>query len=130
LDIAVTKQSDVNIMKLHGPFRLGPAVESFRSAVDQIMKSSGHKIIVNMTEVNSMDSSGIGALVRSQTAAKQHGGSVKLVNPSKLVVQTLNFVGLLNVFEVHTDENAAINSFLGQATIGAQAKDPGAGWQG
>ncbi len=131
MDIQVQKQSDINIMKLHGPFRLGPAVEAFRAAIDQVMKTSGHKIIVNMTEVNSMDSSGIGALVRSQTAAKQHGGSIKLVNPSKLVVQTLNFVGLLNVFEVHPDDNAAIDAFLGnQAASGIHAKDPGAGWQG
>lgn len=131
MDIDVHKQSDINIMKLRGPFRLGPAVESFRAAMDQVIKEGGSKVIVNLTEVNSMDSSGIGALVRSQTAAKQQGGAIKLVNPSKLVVQTLNFVGLLNVFEVHPDENAAVDSFRGkQAVSEAQAKDPGAGWQG
>jgi len=113
LDIDVHKQSDINILKLRGPFKLGPAVESFRNSVDPILRESSPKIIVNLTEVNSMDSSGIGALVRSQTTAKQQGGAIKLVNPSKLVVQTLRFVGLLNVFEVHPDENAAIASFGG-----------------
>ena len=53
----------------------------------------------------------IGALVRSQTTAKQQGGAVKLVNPTKFVLQTLKLVGLLNVFEVHTDETAAVKSF-------------------
>src|SRR6185437_8545230 len=99
------------------------------NSVDPILRESSPKIIVNLTEVNSMDSSGIGALVRSQTAAKQHGGAIKLVNPSKLVLQTLNFVGLLHVFEVHPDDNAAINSFsANHALPGAQAKDPAAGW--
>jgi anti-sigma B factor antagonist len=128
LDIDVHKQSDISIMKLRGAFRLGPAVESFRTSVDQAFKEGGPKIIVNLTEVNSMDSSGIGALVRSQTAAKQHGGAIKLVNPSKLVLQTLNFVGLLHVFEVHPDDNAAVNSFGSQTPLGAHAKDPAAGW--
>jgi anti-anti-sigma factor len=58
-----------------------------------------------------MDSSGIGALVRSQTSAKQKGGAVKLVNPSKLVVQTLTLVGLLKIFEVHPTDAEAIQSF-------------------
>jgi anti-sigma B factor antagonist len=131
LEIEVQKQAEITVLRLRGPFRLGPAVESFRTTVEQVMKEGGPKVIVNLTEVNSLDSSGIGALVRSQTSAKQHGGAVKLVNPSKLVLQTLNFVGLLNVFEVHPDENSAIDSFHGnQGASGAQAKDPGAGWQG
>ena len=113
MDIDVHKHSDINILKLRGAFRLGPAVESFRGTVDEVLRDAGPKIIVNLTEVNSMDSSGIGALVRSQTSAKQQGGAIKLVNPSKLVVQTLKFVGLLNVFEVHPDDTAAINSFAG-----------------
>lgn len=129
MDIDVHKQSDINILKLRGAFRLGPAVESFRGTVDQILRDGSPKIIVNLTEVNSMDSSGIGAIVRSQTSARQQGGAIKLVNPSKLVLQTLNFVGLLHVFEVHPDDNAAINSFNGnQSALGAHAKDPAAGW--
>ena len=128
MDIDVHKHSDISILKLRGAFRLGPAVESFRNSVDGIMHDGGSKIIVNLTEVNSMDSSGIGALVRSQTSAKQQGGAVKLVNPSKLVVQTLRFVGLLNVFEVHPDDDAAIESFTSQPSLGEKAKDPAAGW--
>lgn len=58
-----------------------------------------------------IDSSGIGVLVRSLTTAKQRGGSVKLVNPSKLALQTLKIVGLINLFEIINDEAAAVESF-------------------
>jgi anti-anti-sigma factor len=120
LDIDVHKTGEVHVLKLRGPFRLGPAVETFRSAVDEIMRTDVPHIVVNLTEVNSMDSSGIGALVRSQTSAKQQGGAIKLVNPSKLVVQTLKLVGLLNIFEVHPTEADAVQSFANghQATAG------------
>jgi len=111
LDIDIHKHNQVHVLKLRGPFRLGPAVESFRGAVDEVMANDLPQIVVNLTEVNSMDSSGIGALVRAQTSAKQQGGSIKLVNPSKLVVQTLKLVGLLNIFEVHANEPDAIHSF-------------------
>lgn len=129
MDIDVHKQSDITILKLRGAFRLGPAVESFRGAIDEIVRGGGSKIVINLTECNSLDSSGIGALVRCQTTAKQQGGAIKLVNPGKLILQTLKFVGLLNVFEVHNDDNAAIQSFNGnQAALGANAKDPATGW--
>ena len=58
-----------------------------------------------------IDSSGIGILVRSLTSAKQRGGSVKLVNPSKFALQTLKLVGVVNLFEIFQDEDAAVASF-------------------
>ena len=50
-------------------------------------------------------------MVRLLTSAKHKGGAVKLVNPSKLVLQTLKMVGLLNIFEVFEDEAQAVASF-------------------
>ena len=58
-----------------------------------------------------IDSSGIGVLVRSLTTAKQRGGNLKLVNPSKLALQTLKIVGLVNLFEIFNDEGEAAQSF-------------------
>ena len=58
-----------------------------------------------------MDSSGIRLLSRFLTSTKQQGGSLKLVNPSKFVVQTLKLVGLLNLFETFPDTQAAAASF-------------------
>ena len=62
-------------------------------------------------ELATMDSSGIGLLSRLLTLSKQQGGSLKLVNPSKFVVQTLKLVGLLNLFEVFPETQAAAASF-------------------
>jgi len=58
-----------------------------------------------------IDSSGIGVLVRTLTQAKQHGGTLKLVNPSKFALQTLKIVGLLSLFELFDDDTQAIQSF-------------------
>ena len=58
-----------------------------------------------------MDSSGIGLLSRFLASSKQQGGSLKLVSPSKFVVQTLKLVGLLNLFEVFADSQTAAASF-------------------
>jgi len=58
-----------------------------------------------------IDSSGIGILVKAMAAAKQRGGGVKLVSPSKFVVQTLKLIGVLNLFEIFENDNDAVQSF-------------------
>jgi len=67
--------------------------------------------VINLEELRFMDSSGIGALMRAFASAKQRGGNLKLVNPSKLVVQTLKLVSVLNLFEVYPDDASALGSF-------------------
>jgi len=56
-------------------------------------------------------SSGIGLLVRYLTTAKQSGGAIRLLKPSKFTVQTLKMVGLLNLFSTYEDLSEAVASF-------------------
>ncbi|HZQ92696.1 MAG TPA: STAS domain-containing protein [Terriglobales bacterium] len=118
MDIDVRKHSAVHVIKLRGQFRLGQAVDEFRAAIDGLLREGHPQIVVNLADVPMLDSSGIGVLVKSQTSAKQHGGAVKLVSPSKFVLQTLKLVGLVTVFEIHNNDAAAVQSF---GPSGAQA---------
>jgi ABC-type transporter Mla MlaB component len=69
------------------------------------------RIVLNLSEVSMIDSSGIGLLVRLLASTKHRGGNVKLVQPSKFAVQTLRLVGVLNLFEVFDNDDAAVESF-------------------
>jgi anti-anti-sigma factor len=61
-----------------------------------------------------IDSSGIGVMVKSLSSAKQRGGDVRLVNPSKFVTQTLRLIGVLNLFSTFEDEDQALESYSSQ----------------
>jgi len=111
LDINVRKQSNVQVVKLRGDLKIGDAVDSFRHTLEEHLGAGDSRIVVNIGEVPMIDSSGIGVLVRSLTTAKQRGGALKLVKPSKLAMQTLKIVGLLNLFEIYDDEGKAVESF-------------------
>jgi anti-sigma B factor antagonist len=111
VEIDVRSQSEVNIIKLRGRLNLGDSVDRMREAVDELMDSGESRFVVDLGEVAMIDSSGIGLLVRSLTAAKQHGGSLKLLNPSKFAVQTLRMIGVLNLFEVFDNLDQAVASF-------------------
>ncbi len=111
MDIDVRNQGPVKIIKLRGRLALGEPVDRLRATVEDLLGAGDTRLVLDLEELTTMDSSGIGLLSRFLTATKQQGGSLKLVNPSKFVVQTLKLVGLLNLFEVFTDSQAATASF-------------------
>jgi len=111
LDIEVRSQGEVKIIKLRGRLSLGEPCDRLRATIEDLLQSGDNRLVLDLEELATMDSSGIGVLARFLTSAKQQGGSLKLVNPSKFVVQTLKLVGLLNLFEVFSDSPAAVASF-------------------
>ena len=111
MDISARKQSDSQLVTLRGNLRLGAEADALRNLFDEFLLADETHIVLNLAEVPSMDSSGIGVLVRGLTAMKQRGGSIKLVHPSKMVLQTLKLVAVLNLFEVFESDEEAVESF-------------------
>jgi len=111
LDINVRKRSQVELIQLKGALKLGQAVDGLRKTIEELMGSGDTRLVLNLAEVPMVDSSGIGLLVRFLASAKQRGGNLKLVSPSKFTVQTLRLVGVLNLFEVFDNDDAAVASF-------------------
>ena len=64
-----------------------------------------------MTDVNYVDSSGIGELVRTYTTITKEGGELKLLNLTKKIRELLVITKLLTVFQVYENEQAALASF-------------------
>jgi anti-anti-sigma factor len=111
LDIEVRTQSDVKIISLRGRLNLGQPLDRFSATMMDLINAGQSRFILDLQEVPTIDSSGIGLLVRYLTTAKQRGGSLKLLNPSKFAVQTLKLVRVLNLFEVFEDPQLAVDSF-------------------
>jgi anti-sigma B factor antagonist len=112
MEISVRRLSEVQVIQLRGAIRLGVGVDTFRQAIEDALAAGDTRMVINFAEVPMIDSSGIGILVKAMAAAKQRGGAVKLLTPSKFVVQTLKLIGVLNLFEIFTDENQAVQSFF------------------
>jgi len=120
LDIEVRTQSEVKIIKLRGRLSLGEPLDQVTETLKDLLDAGHIYFLLDLQEVPAIDSSGIGLLVRYLTAAKQRGGSLKLLNPSKFAVQTLKLVRVLSLFEVFEDAQMSFASF-GLGTSGAPA---------
>ena len=111
MEIEIRSLGEVKLIKLNGKIMLGAPVDRLRESLDDLIDNGAKRFLLELGEVPMIDSSGIGLLVRYMTSAKQRGGALKLLNPTKFTVQTLKMIGLLNLFEVFQDQDEAVASF-------------------
>lgn len=102
---------DVQILDCSGKITLGEGTMAIRNTVREALKNGSKKIILNLADVNYIDSSGIGELVSSYTTVTNQGGQLKLLNLTKKIHELLAITKLLTVFHVFDSEQAALSSF-------------------
>jgi anti-sigma B factor antagonist len=101
----------VTVVDLGGRIVLGDGSALLRKTIRQLLDESRIKILINLADVNYIDSSGIGELVHAYTSVKTRGGELKLLHLTRKVHDILQITKLYTVFEVHSDEAAAVLSF-------------------
>jgi anti-sigma B factor antagonist len=110
LEIEVRTQDGTKLVKLKGRLCMGPPLDQFNATMTELLGQGHDKIILDLEEMPTVDSSGIGLLMRHLTTAKQSGGNIRLLKPTKFTVQTLKMVGLLNLFSTYDDLGQACDS--------------------
>jgi len=107
-----TRQVDgITIVDCSGRITLGEGSVVLRDAVKDLLSKGQKKILLNLGDVNYIDSSGIGELVSAYTTVKNQGGELKLLNLTKKVRDLLQITKLYTVFDVRDDETSAVKSF-------------------
>jgi anti-sigma B factor antagonist len=112
---------DITVLDIRGRITLGEGNVMLRDTVRELTDKGNKRIILNLGEVNYIDSSGLGELVKTYTTIRNKGGELKLTNLNKRVHDLLQMTRLSAVFDVQPDENSAIQSFGGQPTSRAVA---------
>jgi anti-sigma B factor antagonist len=102
---------DVTVVDAAGRITLGEAATAFRETIRDLASKGNKKLLLNLSEVSYIDSSGIGEMVSSFTTVTNHGGQLKLLGLSKRVKDLLQITKLYTVFEVFDDEASAVRSF-------------------
>jgi len=109
---ATTRETNgVVIVDFSGRITLGEGSAMLRAIIRELLAKGQKRIVLNLAEVNYIDSSGIGELVSGYTTARNQGGQLKLLNLTRKVHDLLQITRLFTVFEVFTEESAAIASF-------------------
>ena len=102
---------DVHVLDCSGKITLGQGTMAVRNTILDILKIGGRKIVLNLADVNYIDSSGVGELVSTYTTVINQGGQLKLLCLTKKVQEVLAITKLLTVFQSYDSETKTIASF-------------------
>jgi anti-sigma B factor antagonist len=106
------KVADVAVVDFSGKITLGEGSAVLRRTVRELIDRGDRKILLNLADVDYIDSSGIGELVSAYTAVRNVSGELKLLQLTRRVHDILQITRLFTVFDVQSDEDAAVRSFL------------------
>jgi anti-sigma B factor antagonist len=105
---------DVVIVKLKGRLTLG--TQNLQEQIANLVGGGENQILIDMSDVQYMDSTSVGDLVVSYTTATSQGGALKLLQVPERIRELLDIHHLSSVFEDYDKEDEAVASFNAAAT--------------
>lgn len=111
MKIKSRREEDVTILDLDGKLTIGAGDVQLREAIVDLLDDGVKKILLNLKKVKSMDSSGLGELVRAKSRSVEAEATIKLLHVEDKVEQVLEMTRLIGVFDTFNDEIDAVASF-------------------
>ncbi|HEV3455127.1 MAG TPA: STAS domain-containing protein [Thermoanaerobaculia bacterium] len=111
MKVNVRQRDGVTILDLKGKITIGVGDVALRNAVQDAINSGATKVVINLKDVTTIDSSGVGELVSAYTTATNRGAKLRLANLPSKVSDILQITQLITVFDVFDSEDEAVRSF-------------------
>jgi anti-sigma B factor antagonist len=111
MDLKTREDGRVTILTVEGDLVIGEPESTFKRTVTRLIEEGRIHLLVDLSKVEFLDSSGLGALVRALTNTQKEGGTTKLFSAGPQVRKLLTMTNLDSVFETHDDLETAIGSF-------------------
>jgi anti-sigma B factor antagonist len=111
LKITNSEMDGVSLVALNGRIVLGEESNALREELKSLIAAGKKKIVLNMAEIDYIDSSGLGALVAAHLSAKTAGASIRLSDLGNKFHEVLQLTKLLTIFDVYDTQAAAVASF-------------------
>jgi anti-sigma B factor antagonist len=102
---------NVIVLDIRGRITMGEGNVMLREVVRDLVDKGNKRIVLNLGEVNYIDSSGLGELVKTHTTIRNKGGELRLANLNKRVHDLLQMTKLSAVFDIQKEEASALASF-------------------
>lgn len=111
MDIGVRTAGDVTIVDFNGRLAAGVSDTILPRVVGEILDGGSKKILLNLSDMDYIDSNGLGELVQVYRESQRQGASLRLLKPQDRVTKTLRLTNLLPMFKVYESEDEALTEF-------------------
>ena len=104
---------EVVVLDLKGRVRIGGGTIELHKAIRCLIDEGKTQILLNLSGVSHIDSSGLGELISSHISVGNRGGVIKLAHLTERLQELMVMTKLLTVFDVYDDEDKALATFTG-----------------
>lgn len=111
MDITTRNVEDVTIVDFKGRLAIGVSDSVLPKLIAEILNDGSKKILLNLSDMDYIDSNGLGELVQVARESKRSGASLRLLKPHDRVAKTLRLTNLLPMFTVYESEEDALKAF-------------------
>ncbi|HYG64635.1 MAG TPA: STAS domain-containing protein [Thermoanaerobaculia bacterium] len=111
MKVNLRQREGVTILDLKGKITIGTGDIALRNAVQDAVNGGATQVVINLADVSTIDSSGVGELVSAYTTATNRGARLKLTNLPPKITDVLTITQLITVFDVYDTEDEAVRSF-------------------
>jgi len=110
LNIELTTEQDgkVQLFRLSGSLDVATS-PTLRAALLDGAERESHAIVVDLSQLEFLDSTGLGALIGAHRRAAERKGSLRVVAPEGQILRLLRITGLLDVLQVYSSVDAALS---------------------
>ena len=111
LHISIRESGGVTILDLQGKSTVGSNSEILSRRLDKLVASGVRRLLLNITDLKQVDSSGVRAIVDAYVSLRDKGGELKLLCPRGSVLEVFRVLHLLEIIPSFDDETQALASF-------------------
>lgn len=110
MELKVEEEEGVHFIVPEGKMVAGSGDTRFREELDRLIQEEKQHIVVDFSKVPYIDSFVLGHLVHGYVALKKRGGVLKLLQPSKRIVDLLSLTRLITIFEIYKNREEVLHS--------------------
>ena len=110
IQIAERRIGDVTVLTLSGRLVLEDGEAVMRDRIDALIQEGRLEIIMNLKDVNYIDSCGVGSIVAKFLSVRRRGGDLKLVSLSERCHHVFEITGLIPILAPLDSEDDALRS--------------------
>jgi anti-sigma B factor antagonist len=115
VEVKIVDRSGVAVVHLNGKLAAGAGDKQLHKLIDELLADGRKRILLDLSQVSGIDSSGVGELVAGLRVTRELGGELKILKVGGTVHRILSLTQALPLFEVYDDEESAVAAFGGAA---------------
>jgi anti-anti-sigma factor len=117
MEIQRREREGITILDLKGRLAVGESCTLLRESVNEQIAQGHKQVILNLQQIDYIDSTGLGSMVICYTSLQKMGGGLKLVNLNRRNLELMLLTKLSTIFQIFAEEQESVNSFFPEREI-------------